>query len=609
MPQFQPILNPLNTPTYIRPGVEDRATAQLIGDVGAMGIAAYQGYQEASLEKAIKGEVEGYFAQNQRLTEGMQAGQEAEVLGTTVQEMLAKNAPLEDVSAVESSYANKLQLYQDAVRQGRMSASELESRVLQVTREAINRSPGLADVLLKRADRTLQLSGVATYIQSAKSAEQAAIKAQIDQINIIRKETGIFDNDQMAFQTYSKMKEAERNKLFIDSAMKSGQWSREQITNQMLIPERWNAQTQGDLARIDAQLQAMVKQPDLAADAGKRQLAFQTVFAEASNFYNILKGMADDRAKPLIDNMLETLKSREQLYAKIATGEIKRDQVENYLKTVQASAQIPLASAKIQADFVNTITQISMMNPNLISPTQLQNVINYQTSLQQYLIGAAPSPAAQLNPNTPDGKANIAYSSTLIDQPDTNTKNVKNFLTLANSGEGFTTSKQYTQVVDQTVQNWLKSADHLQRPIGSLVDSATAQQMLQFVQGKIQSTAGQFVIDYDQGNARYIALDERGNVNEVASARINTLIKAAQSIGGYSDSSKAGDFTRDVLGRAKWEVKNLDDALKVYKAGGMSEAELKQIINDPDIVKQSKNKRKPQPYVDYVPEKGIYEQR
>lgn len=198
MPTFQPILQQQGgASTYIRPGVEDRskatsiqATTGLIGAVAQEGLAIHQGYQEASLEKDIESEISSYFAKNKQYEQGLEAGKEAGAYQIERESLFdiadKEGVPVDEITSVEKKLNDRLSTYKTAMEQGKMSIDELEARILSVTREAINRNPGLTDVLLKRADRVLELSGASSYIKAAKQAEVDAAKQQAEMLKNIR---------------------------------------------------------------------------------------------------------------------------------------------------------------------------------------------------------------------------------------------------------------------------------------------------------------------------------------------------------------------------------------------------------------------------------------
>lgn len=184
MPIFQPILEQRNAPTMVRPGVQDNSTASRIASFGEQAIDLYTGYQEAALENKIESTLEDHFKPIREA--------EIDIASTDIAvEQAWKRASQEaidvsEISTVEEIHQKKLNLYQQAVSTGKMSASELEARILADTRAAINRNPGLTDILLKRADRVLEMSGASSYIKAAKQEQVDVQKQQQEQLKNLR---------------------------------------------------------------------------------------------------------------------------------------------------------------------------------------------------------------------------------------------------------------------------------------------------------------------------------------------------------------------------------------------------------------------------------------
>ena len=176
MATFQPILNQSSTSPFISPGVQDNSMAQLIGDLGKMGVEAYTGYQGAQLEGAIEQQTQDFFSQNQAYDEGMQAGIDAQGVRIGIDKQWDNfDAKIEDVNVLEKGFKEKMDKYASAMKQGKMSADQLYARIIATTREHVSRNPWLQKELLKTADDYLELTGLGGYIKEAqKNAKETA---------------------------------------------------------------------------------------------------------------------------------------------------------------------------------------------------------------------------------------------------------------------------------------------------------------------------------------------------------------------------------------------------------------------------------------------------
>jgi len=179
MATFQPILNQSSTRPFISPGVQDNSMAQLIGDLGKMGVEAYTGYQGAQLEGAIEQETLDFFSQNQAYDEGVQAGVDAEGVSKGIDSFWkgaeTNIANVNDLNVLERGFREKMDKYASAMKQGKMSADQLYARIISTTREHVSRNPWLQKELLKTADNYLELTGLGGYIKEAqKNAKETA---------------------------------------------------------------------------------------------------------------------------------------------------------------------------------------------------------------------------------------------------------------------------------------------------------------------------------------------------------------------------------------------------------------------------------------------------
>ncbi len=88
-----------------------------------------------------------------------------------------------DISAVEANHQKSLGKVKRAYQQGAItSLAELESRVLKITREAVNRTPGLSQEIMQHTQTMLHLSGV-RGMQNPMIKQQEQAAKQQDYLN------------------------------------------------------------------------------------------------------------------------------------------------------------------------------------------------------------------------------------------------------------------------------------------------------------------------------------------------------------------------------------------------------------------------------------------
>lgn len=88
-----------------------------------------------------------------------------------------KPSNISDINTIDQKHAATVDKLTKAYKQGAISnVAELEARVLQVTREAVNRTPGMAAEIMQHSQRVLHLSGVRGMVNPME--EQAKIQAK-----------------------------------------------------------------------------------------------------------------------------------------------------------------------------------------------------------------------------------------------------------------------------------------------------------------------------------------------------------------------------------------------------------------------------------------------
>lgn len=91
----------------------------------------------------------------------------------------SKPSNITDINTVEQKHAETLTKLQKAYKQGAItSLADLEARALKVTREAVNRTPGLAQEIMGQTQQVLHLSGVRGMVNPLEEAGKIQAKQQ-----------------------------------------------------------------------------------------------------------------------------------------------------------------------------------------------------------------------------------------------------------------------------------------------------------------------------------------------------------------------------------------------------------------------------------------------
>ena len=182
--KYAPVLSQSSAQPFISPGVTNNIGSS-IAAIGKIGVDAYTGYQSANLQKDIQAEAEQFFAtqkEDYRSADAMKLGSEVagleEGTNTFFQQMPDNLEGIKGLDRMNQALESKLSSYASAVRQGRMSIGELQTRILSKTREAINQNPFLQRELLQTADKFMEISGLGSWLKAQTNIQEDQAKAQ-----------------------------------------------------------------------------------------------------------------------------------------------------------------------------------------------------------------------------------------------------------------------------------------------------------------------------------------------------------------------------------------------------------------------------------------------
>lgn len=173
----------LGAASHIRSPVADESglvMTELLGKAALQIPEAYKGYQMASYEKDIEAEIDTYMAPRQAEQEVGMWDKAEESIWNKVASDKDYQPDVKDFSAVQQGLDKATSKYKAALEQGVLTPEQFEARVLDATRRAVNRTPGLADELIGHGKRVLELSGMTSTLKSDIERAQTAEKSQAD---------------------------------------------------------------------------------------------------------------------------------------------------------------------------------------------------------------------------------------------------------------------------------------------------------------------------------------------------------------------------------------------------------------------------------------------
>lgn len=166
----------------VQEGVVDKSAAMnVVADtammeaVGKTAIDAHRGYELARYESEQEAVISDYMNRRESNVGQMQMELAAQdnALNAVWDSPTSSDA---ERLAVESAFSEKLTKLRNAQKQGVMSTDEFNARILQTTREAVARNPGLYDDLIAHSKKVLGLSGITATVEADKAAADASLK-------------------------------------------------------------------------------------------------------------------------------------------------------------------------------------------------------------------------------------------------------------------------------------------------------------------------------------------------------------------------------------------------------------------------------------------------
>lgn len=136
------------------------------------------GMVKSSVNNEVQDLVDNYTSSVYGPTEAAGLGAMSDAMWANIGDK-SKPTNIEDLNVVQQKHAETINKLQRAYKQGAItSLSDLEARVLKVTREAVNRTPGLAQEIMQQSSQVMHLSGVRGMVNPMEQANKIAQKQQ-----------------------------------------------------------------------------------------------------------------------------------------------------------------------------------------------------------------------------------------------------------------------------------------------------------------------------------------------------------------------------------------------------------------------------------------------
>lgn len=155
--------------------------AQVIPNIVNAGLEIHKQHAISELQEAHNVEIDN-FLNSQKNPDVAKVAQENVATGDLAAKSLFSRmqqgtATVQQMENVNAEFAQDTKALTKAVQQGVMQPSELRMRLLKITREHINRNPGLSNELINHAEKVLALSGISSLRDTKQKLDDSAAKA------------------------------------------------------------------------------------------------------------------------------------------------------------------------------------------------------------------------------------------------------------------------------------------------------------------------------------------------------------------------------------------------------------------------------------------------
>lgn len=166
--------------------------SRVIPSIVETGLEIHKGQALAALQEEQNKEIDDFLAMRQNPELAKTSAENAASLDLASHSLWDKlgqgKATIGDLDANLEAFDKETQALRFANQQGVIQPSELQTRLLAITRKHINNNPGLSNELLTHAEKILSLSGVGSLRDTKMKLDNAASKAFEQQKTFVLKE-------------------------------------------------------------------------------------------------------------------------------------------------------------------------------------------------------------------------------------------------------------------------------------------------------------------------------------------------------------------------------------------------------------------------------------
>lgn len=135
------------------------ALSRVIPQAVETGLDVHKGMALADLQQQHNSEIDLFLARRNAPELATDAAA-LDLASNSLWDKLGKGATTNDIDKVQQSFQDRSMVLKKALDEGAIDVNELETRLLALTRQSINKNPGLQNELINHAEKILHLSGV-----------------------------------------------------------------------------------------------------------------------------------------------------------------------------------------------------------------------------------------------------------------------------------------------------------------------------------------------------------------------------------------------------------------------------------------------------------------
>lgn len=609
MAKFNETVSNIGANPYISPGVRDDATAGLLSNVASIGVKAYTGYQQASLQKEITGIADEYFSapsQEDINQMGVEVGALEGAFAGQFPDTMEGVKKLEGLNQV---FEKKLNTLAAASKQGRMSLEELQTRILSATREAVNRNPMIQQELLSTADKYMELSGLGSFIKAQSKREEDVYKAELDrrkQLEKIAEANNVpnFFNMSNAELEFAVNEELKQNRAAdeVDYINKIGAHvTREQFAQ--WEQTNGDAFQQGHYNRLNVAVQTLFKENNTNNYANVKYAFSELIAGAKADFRSAIPPhlRGEEAAKRRVAEYEKSLDDMQKRLESLGSGEDATKVWSNLSSQYKAMQDVALRQQlnpekfALMTDFWARVPQSFLVDQNGKDSNNLKD-------LKAYFSGALnkafdiPAVAGQLptadKPNPASKILLNAAHQTAVETGDW--KGFKEVVSAYNQGlSQIKDSKSKALFMEQNLDALSKmdltglDAEGISQ-LDSMISAYTSNPNfgVRGIAANMEKYPGTAMDILPDGHILFTG-PEKDAFNGAYATKLNKALDVYAKSRGISTKEAAADFYNTFYKDAVVSIQNKDQAYAEYEKGRISLDELNFILKDLDTPKTS----------------------